>query len=175
TLWYVIYALTGTVAIACYFAGYQRPDIFPQPASLFQAPLLARFIVAWLGAVLKSECINATIAGVLATIGLLTACLLSLFFVCRNKHLWKLYYPWILLAGFSLGSGLVTGVGRANLGVDVVFFKALVGFSSYRYNLTSVLAYVATVGLLFRLYRDWIQFHPIWRIRFIILVTVSAT
>jgi hypothetical protein len=175
TLWYLIYALAATVAIGGYFAGYQRPDIFPQPASLLQAPLLARFIVTWLGAVLKSDCTNPSIAGVLAAMALLMACLLSLFVICRNKHLWKSYYPWLLLAGFSLGSGLVTALGRANLRVDVVFFHALVGFSSYRYNLTSVLAYVATVGLLFRLYRDWIQFHPIWRVRFIILITVSAT
>jgi hypothetical protein len=173
-LWFLIYALAGAVAISCYFSEYKRPDFAPS-ASLLQVPLLTRFIIAWLGAVPKSDCINLHMAGLLAAIVLLTACSLSLFFIGRNKHLWKHYYPWFLLAAFSMGSGLVTAVGRANLGVDVVFFHGFVGFSSYRYNLTSVLAYLATVGLLFRLYRDWIQFHPIWRVRFIIAITVSAT
>ena len=174
-LWFLIYALAGTIAISCYFTGYKRPDIFPPSTSLLEAPLLARFIITWLGAVLKSECTNPHLAGFLAAIALFIACLLSVFFIWRNKHFRKLYYPWFLLAGFSLGSGLVTALGRASLGIDAVFFQALVGFSSYRYNLTSVLVYIATVGLLFRLYRDWIQFHPTWRVRFIIAVTVSAT
>lgn len=173
--WYLIYALAGAVAIGCYFWEYKRPDIFPPSATLLQAPLLAQFFVAWLGAVLRSDCTNSTVAGALVALVFFIACLLSAFVVRRHKYLWKVYYPWLLLAGFATASGLATALGRANLGIYTVFFHGLEGFSSYRYNATSVLAYVAAAGLLFCLYSTWIQFQPAWRIRFLIAVTVLVT
>ena len=173
--WYLLYALAGAIAITCYFWDYKRPDIFPPSATLLQAPLLVQFGIAWLGAVLKSDCTNSTVAGALAALVFFIACLLAAFGVRRHQRLWKVYYPWLLLAGFATASGLTTAVGRANLGINTVFFHGLDGFSSYRYNATAVLAYVAAAGLLFCLYSTWIKFQPAWRIRFLIAITVLVT
>ena len=165
--WLLAYGAVGAIAVGCYFVGYQRPDFGPL-ANFGEIPFIAHFVVTWLGIVLCSESVSAIFAGRFVATILFAACALSLFLVSRNRAWWPRYYPWLLLAGFSLGAGLLTAIGRAHLGID-----ALV--ATYRYKITSVFAYVSIVGLIYRLYRDWISQQRIWRARFVILITVLTT
>lgn len=174
-LWYAVYIVLGGVAIACYFVGYQRPEIFPPPATLAQSGQVLEFIVVWLGAVVRSPLVNARFTGALAGL-LIIAAVGGTFVVLRkNKELWQAYYPWVLLLVFSLSSGATTAVGRVNIGVESAFNTLFYGFSGMRYNATAVFAYVAVIGLVFSLYEDRIRSQPRWRNRFLTGLTVCYT
>lgn len=173
---YVTYSSIAVVSVICYFVGYQRPAIAPLAAGLNQIPQVIEFVVVWLGAALRSDAVGALVPGLLATAACCVTLFLSLLFLYRNKTLWKHYYPWLLLIMFSLASGLLTAIGRVNLGTDVVFGTSGNGFlASTRYNATSVFAYFGLVGLLFNLYIDWIRYDQVWRSRFPILITAYCT
>ncbi|HVF70214.1 MAG TPA: hypothetical protein VM940_01285 [Chthoniobacterales bacterium] len=173
--WLACHGLIGAIAVGCYFIGYRRPEIAPPPASLLDLPLIGNFILIWLGAVLKSGPVGAHFTGSLAAILLAAACALSAFGVWRNRPSWSRYYPWLLLACFAMGVALISAIGRANLGLEPLVYESSEGFGSYRYRISSVLAYLAMIGLFYHLYRDWIVLHPIWRFRFIIAITVLTT
>lgn len=166
-LWLLAYGVAGAIAIGCYFIGYTRPDFGPL-ASFVELPLIARFVVVWLGAVVSSESVSATFAGGLIITVLLLAGFLSIFLVNQNRTVWRRYYPWFLLAGFSLAAGVLTAIGRAHLGLDALI-------ATYRYKITSVFAYVATAGLIYQLHRDWIVLRSLWRLQFAITLTILTT
>ena len=171
----LVYFLIGAIAMTFYFVGYTRPEIAPPSATLRQAPLLGKFLIVWLGAVVKSAAIEAHLAGAVLAAVLFAACSMSAYVVWRERALWRRYYPWFLLLAFTLAVGLVSAIGRANLGLLALVYDSPEGFGSYRYKITSVLAYVAAVGLLYRLYRDWFALHAIWRPRFLIGIAVLTT
>lgn len=175
TMWALVYGVVGIVAIGSYFIGYQRPDVAPPPATITQAPLVAHYLIVWLGALLQSNSIDPVVAGGIAASVLLLACALSLFLISQNRSLGRRYYPWLLLAAFAAGAGILSAIGRANLGIASLLYVGVEGFSGYRYYLNSVLAYIAAVGLLYRLYRDWFAADPVWRPRFAIATTVLIT
>jgi hypothetical protein len=163
-LWYLSYFAIGIISVAFYFVSYRRPEILPPSATLRQSPQVLEFLVVWLGAVVRSPVVNPRLSGALAWL-LLTAVVGGAFVVLRrNRGRWTAYYPWLLILAFTLGSGVVTAVGRVNIGIDSVFNTLFYGFSGMRYNLTSVFAYVGTIGLFFRLYQDRMLFQPALRI-----------
>ena len=91
-----------------------------------------------------------------------------------NKERWRNYYPWLLLLALALSSGALTAVGRVNLGIDLVFNTSFNGFSSMRYNASSVFAYVAVIGLVFNLYEDRIRFQTALQNRFLTSATALS-
>ena len=174
-LWYVAYVAIGIASIAYYFVGYQRPEIAPPPPTLAQIPQILEFVFVWLGAVVRSPCVSARLSGVLVSL-VITGAVAGTFVVLReNRERWRTYYPWLLLLGFALCSGVLTAIGRVNIGVDNVFNTWFNGFSGMRYNTTSVFAYVAVIGLAFNLYEDRIRFQPVLRGRTLIGVAVGGT
>jgi hypothetical protein len=174
-LWYAAYVVIGAISIAYYFVGYKRPEIAPPPPTLAQIPQILEFIFVWLGAVVRSPCVNARLSGVLISL-VIAGAVTGTFIVLREKReRWPTYYPWLLLLGFALSSGALTAIGRVNIGVDNVFNTWFNGFSGMRYNTTSVFAYVAVIGLAFNLYEDLIRFDAVLRSRTLIGVAVSCT
>jgi hypothetical protein len=157
---YGAYLAIAVLSVGCYFVGYRRPEILPPPASVGQVPQLLEFICAWLGMVLRWPGANVRLVGAVAALLIAAALAGSLFVLWTNRKRWRVYYPWLLLLGFSLCSGAMTAVGRINIGIDSVFNTLFNGFSGLRYNLTSVFAYVGTVGLFSRLYEDRACFRP---------------
>jgi len=166
--WSAIYLMMGVASIAYYFVGYYRPPVAPPSATFRQIPEVADFLIVWLGANFRSDAIGARVAGVLLWIVMMVAIPSALVRICRNPAVWKKYYPWLLLAGFSLGSGLITAIGRARIGVDLAFNTGFDGFSGIRYNGSSVFACVALAGILHSLYFDVIRLNGPSRGRFIL-------
>jgi hypothetical protein len=172
---YLTYVALGAAAITCYFINYRRPDIAPPAAKLCQIGQILEFLVVWLGAPVRSPFLSVHVAGVTVGSALVAAIALSSLFLYRNRDAWKNYYPWFALAALCLASGTATAIGRLNLGLDAVFETGFNGVSSVRYHLTSVFAYVAAIGLLSRLYRDWFQSSQRWRARSLISATILTT
>ena len=174
-LWYAVYFAIGCTAIACYFVGYRRPEVAPPPATPAQLAQVLEFIFVWLGAVVRSPFVNARLSGALVCL-IIAAALIGAFTVLRrSKERWPVYYPWLLLLGFALSSGTLTAVGRVNIGTDNVFNTWFEGFSGMRYNVTSVFAYVALIGLVLNHYEDRIRSRPLLRNRFLTGLTVCYT
>jgi hypothetical protein len=174
-LCYTIYALVGIAAIAGYFIGYRRPEIFPPPAGPRQIGQVFDFILVWLGGVVHSPFVNARVAGTTAGLVMLATVAGAFVALRKNRNRWPAYYPWLLLLAFALASGAVTAVGRVNIGVESVFNLYFVGFAGMRYNVTAVFVYVAVVGLLFNLYEDEIRGAPRRRWPFLVAAAASLS
>lgn len=173
--WSAVYAAAGILSIASYFlVGSRRPDLFPPPPGLNQIGRLLEFLIVWLGALVRSPFVNAHLSGALVSV-IITAALAGSFSVLRkNRERWPAYYPWLLLLGLALASGAMLALGRVNIGVDNVFNTWLNGFSGMHYNVTSVFAYIAVIGLLFNIYEDRIRSAPLLRNRFLLGVAVCS-
>lgn len=151
---YLVYFGIAVGAISSYFIGYHRPAVAPDPATLSQAPQVLDFLTVWFGALFRSQVVGPRTAGFIVELAFSFAIVASLAFLHRNPGRWRNYYPWLALGAFSLGSGILTAVGRVNMGVDAVFNTGFDGFSSVKYNATSVFAGVAIIGILANLHRD---------------------
>lgn len=158
-LGYAVYVVIGIISIAGYFGGYRRPEIFPPPANPAQIGQVLDFVLVWLGAVVRSPWVNAHVAGALVSLFLMAAVAGAVMVLRKNSERWPAYYPWLTLLVFSLASGVLTAIGRVNIGVESVFNTLFIGFSGMRYNLTSVFAWIAAIGLCFRLYQDGMHFQ----------------
>jgi hypothetical protein len=175
-LWYAVYVATGILSIACYFfVGHRRPDIFPSSPGVVQIGQLLEFIVVWLGVLVRSPLVNAHLSGALVSLIIIAALAGSFVVLRKNRERWPAYYPWLLLLGFALSTGAMIALGRVNIGVDNVFNTWLNGFSGMHYNVTSVFAYIAVIGLLFNIYEDRFRSAPLLRSRFLIGVAVCYT
>lgn len=172
---YAAYGLSAMVSMACYFWRYAWPQAAPPSARISQLPQIIDFMTVWLGGVLRSDTLPPRLPGILVGMLLCAALALSLVFVYRNRASWKAYYPWFILTAFSLGTGLLIAIGRVNIGVDLVFNRWFDGYSGMKYNINAVFAYVAVIGLLWNLYRDWVRRLIQWRFRFVIILTVCLT
>jgi hypothetical protein len=100
---------------------------------------------------------------------------LALFLLVRRRANWRVYYPWLLFLGFSLLCGVLTAIGRVNLGIDAVFNTRFEGFSGIRYNATSVFAQVALIGLLYAVWADWLRHEARLRTALTIVLSSSST
>jgi hypothetical protein len=169
---WLTYAAIGFAAIYAYLIGYSRPEVAPEPAGAGQWLQISKFIIVWLGALLRSPWVSPWLAGMIVAAVIIATTTLALSVVVRNRSAWRSYYPWLLLLGFSLASAVLTAIGRVNLGIDMVFNTWFDGFSSMRYNATNVFAYVAAIGLLFNVWGDWLQNQP--RLRTGLLITFSS-
>ncbi len=172
---WIVYLVSGVIAIATYFVGYFKPSVAPPTAGLAEWPEILAFMIVWLGAPLRSAWVSPQITGAIVAATIATAVSLALFVLVKNKAKWKSYYPWLLLLSFSLIGGFLTDIGRVNLGIDAVFNTRFEGFSSMRYNATSVFAYLAVFGLLYNVWTDWVRSQGHLRTATLIVLSSSCT
>ena len=169
------YLAVGVFAVATYFIGYSKPAVAPPSASISDWREVVAFMIVWLGAPLRSAWVSPVVTGtIMATVTGLTVALTFLL-LARRKSNWRVYYPWLLFLSFSLLSGLLTAVGRVNLGVDAVFNIRFEGFSGIRYNATSVFAYVALIGLLYAVWTDRLRHKARLQTAAVIVLSSSCT
>ncbi|MBA2269837.1 MAG: hypothetical protein H0W20_04460 [Chthoniobacterales bacterium] len=167
------YVVVAATAAGSYFVGYRRPDIAPAAARLEQAPQVLEFFLVWLGALFRSPHVSSYITGSIVAVVVLCEVIAALAHVMRDRGSWSRYYPWLLLLAFSIGSGIITAVGRLNQGIETVFAPGFDGIAGFRYNLTAVFVYVAAVGLLHRLYEETIRSVRDRRRWFLVGTTIS--
>lgn len=170
-LCYATYFAAGALSVAAYFIGYERPDIAPPVARFSQLPQLLDFFVVWLGEVLQPEIGRARIAGAITLAVFVFAVAFSLALLLKQRLGWRSVYPWVTIGAWAAFSGIVTAVGRVNLGLEAVFRIRFIGFSGVRYNGTAVFCYIAAVALLLHLYFAAVRAQPHLRWR---LLTAAA-
>jgi hypothetical protein len=162
---YIAYLVIAIAAVCFYFMGYKHPPVAPPSASLGQLPQILDFLTVWWGGVLRSNCMNARVVGASVLLLALPIVLTAIIKTIRMPASWRNYYPWLALVAFAGGAGLLTAIGRVNLGTDLVFNRSFNLFSGMRYNVTAAFFYVAIIGLSFNLYADWGCLRPHWQNR----------
>ena len=135
--WRAFYLLIAAVSVASYFISYRHPPLSPPVVSpIAQSSAFVRFVVVWIGS-LFSVSAPATCGAVLLFLfaGLTTAAVRQM----RRTGAWQPYYPWLVLAGFTLISAAIAAIAR--LGFD----HSMAGDS--RYTAFSAFFYIALLGL----------------------------
>jgi hypothetical protein len=135
--WRAVYLLIAAVSVAAYFISYRHPPLSPPVVSpIAQSSAFVRFVVVWIGSLFSVNA-PATCGAVLLFLfaGLTTAAVRQM----RHTGAWQPYYPWLVLAGFTLISAAIAAIAR--LGFD----HSMAGDS--RYTAFSAFFYIALAGL----------------------------
>jgi len=112
--WRAAYVLTAAMSVASYFISYRHPPLSPPVVSpIGQLPAFVRFVVVWIGSLfsVSSPAICGAIV-LLLFVGLTTVAV----FQMRRTGAWQPYYPWLVLACYTMISGSIVAVAR--LGFD---------------------------------------------------------
>jgi len=140
-IWFLLFALVGTAAVAAYFVGFEHPS--SHPSFHFGIVQVVHYLILWVGSYFSSANVSPFVIGIIV--------LSSWIFVTANAVLllargapWRHFYPWLLLSIYALSSGLITAIGRVGFGVQ----QAL----SNRYAVFSLFLYLGLVGTTFALY-----------------------
>jgi len=135
--WRAAYLLTAAASVASYFISYQHPPLSPHVVSpIAQLPAFVGFVVVWIGSLfsVSAPAIYGSVV-LLFFIGLTVAAVRQM----RRTGAWQPYYPWLVLACYTLASSCVAAVAR--LGFD----HSMAGDS--RYTAFSAFFYIALLGL----------------------------
>ncbi|MFL6543438.1 MAG: hypothetical protein ACJ8I9_09730 [Chthoniobacterales bacterium] len=141
------YGAIATAAVLYYFVGYFHPSVAPEPAKISQAAGVLRFLSIYVGSVLQPIRLKPELVGAFVLYLWVVAVVIGTATLLRRRDRWRCYYLWLLLALFGAGSGLLTAVGRLNIGTDLVFAETFYGFSGVRYNAPAVFVYIALIGI----------------------------
>jgi hypothetical protein len=129
------WALAGAVALGLFFHGYVRPE---DPwRALADRPNLVRYVLAYLGGAVEPvqrRAVDAGALGLFALSGLAALVAFSRSFAAA--------LPGLALGAYALASAILTGLGRAPLGVQQA--------QSSRYITISMLLWIGCVLLLSR-------------------------
>ena len=140
--WHVAYVAGSALMLIAYFWGYTNPAGAGSLADVFVHPLVSvSYFFAWLGSPLMPrgpvpQSIIAGVAVFLLLAGLLAASWRSLLDRREQERL----YPWVMLAGYAVGTGLTTVIGRSGFGTRQALSSRYITFSSYAYIVILVLA-----------------------------------
>jgi hypothetical protein len=143
-LWFSAFILT----VSAYFYNYQKPPAHPSLAAATVQPQQALiYFASFLGSPLAGG--NLKIA---ATVGLLllgwtiAVCTYLLWRMIRDRTLTPLYSvaSWLIIAGYSIISGLVTTVGRVGFGIEQSLAPRYTTFSLY---LSVAVLYLTAIAL----------------------------
>ena len=140
--WHAVYLAGSAVMLTAYFWGYEEPAGAGSLTYVFLHPLISLgYFFAWLGSPLLPRgpvpgSIGVGILGFLLLAGLLAACGRGL----RDRAEQARLYPWVILAGYAVGTGLTTVIGRSGFGLRQALSSRYITFSSYAYVVILVLA-----------------------------------
>lgn len=135
--WRAVYILVAAVSVAAYFISYRHPPYSPPVVSpLERFPAFVRFVVVWIGSLFEVG--TPEICGTLLLLFLVGLTTLALR-QARRTGAWQPYYPWLVLACYTLISACIAAVAR--LGFD----HSLAGDS--RYTAFSAFFSIALLGL----------------------------
>ena len=142
--WSFLYGVTGALSIGAYFVGYERPASHPDWINPFSRALdCLHYFLLWEGSYLSSAMAPPIVLGIFALTLLAGGVFVALRSIYRTRD-WRPYYPWLLLAGYAVLSGLITALGRIGFGFEYA--------SSTRYAAFTLYFYLALVGLYFAIY-----------------------
>ena len=140
--WHATYVAASALLLTAYFWGYTEPAGAGSLTNVFAHPMVsASYFFAWLGSPLmpRGPVPQSIIAGGLVFLllaGLLAASWRSLL----NRHEQQRLYPWVMLAGYAVGTGLTTVIGRSGFGTRQALSSRYITFSSYADIVILVLA-----------------------------------
>jgi hypothetical protein len=153
---YIVFWVAATVlSLIFYFWGYQSGGLLDIGYVLSHLGELAEYVLAYLGAPFTVVSPPAPFPIMLSVAFGLIGILLLLFNVgylwWHSRDLTRLA-AWIAIAGFSVGSATLTGVGRLTLGIP--------GALAERYVIHSSLLWCSVIGLSFVTLADVLQASP---------------
>ena len=140
--WHATYVAASALLLTAYFWGYTEPAGAGSLMNVFAHPMVsASYFFAWLGSPLmpRGPVPQSIMAGGLVFLllaGLLAASWRSLL----NRHEQQRLYPWVMLAGYAVGTGLTTVIGRSGFGTRQALSSRYITFSSYADIVILVLA-----------------------------------
>jgi hypothetical protein len=123
--WAAGWALAAGACLLAYFAGYRAPESLPSPwRALARPDQLLAFLLAYLGAPFaaalagdRSAALFGSLAAGALLAALLAAACLWLWRRRADAELARRAAPWLGLAAFAVGSGILAGIGRSGMGL----------------------------------------------------------
>ena len=140
--WHAAYVAGAAIMLTAYFWGYTEPAGAGSLTNVFAHPLVSSsYFFAWLGSPLipRGPVSHSIVAGLWCFLllgGLLALSWRSLL----NRDEQVRLYPWVILAGYAVGTGLTTVIGRSGFGTRQALSSRYITFSSYAYIVILVLA-----------------------------------
>lgn len=135
--WRALYIAIAATAVGSYFSTYRHPPLSPPFVSpLSHVPEFAGFVLTWVGSVFGIGAPAICGAAVLFFFLVLTVAAIR---QTRRLGEWRPYYPWLVLGAYTLISGCVVAAGRLGFSYSMA--------ADVRYTASSVLIYIALVGL----------------------------
>ena len=141
--WHLLYVAVCAVMLAAYFWTYSEPAGAGSLTYIFKhlGASLGYFLV-WLGSPFAppGPVSLAMGIGIFAFLTLATLLALAAWWGLRDRAEQTRLYPWIMLAGYAVGTGLATVVGRSGFGIEQALSSRYIIFSNFTYIAILVLA-----------------------------------
>ncbi len=139
--WHVAYVIGSVAMLTAYFTDYHSQEGEPPIWFVFQHPEEAlKYLLAWCGSPLlcRGPLPEAMAVGALALLVLSALLVWSRRSLATPEGRQKLY-PWLVLAAYGVGTGLLTTLGRAGFGAAQALSSRYIAFSTYLYVAVLVL------------------------------------
>ena len=133
--WHIAYVIGSVVMLTAYFTDYRSPEGEPPIWFAFLHPVEAsKYLLAWCGSPLlcRGPLPASMAVGALALLALAGLLVLSRHSLGTPAEQPKLY-PWLVLAAYGVGTGLLTTLGRVGFGTLQALSSRYVAFSTYLY------------------------------------------
>ena len=140
--WHATYVVVSAIMLIAYFWDYQEPAGAGSLLYIFtHLKESLSYFFAWFGSPLMprgpvNQSIGAGIFVFVLLAGLLGVCWRGLLDRAEQARL----YPWVVLAGYAVGSGLMTVIGRSGFGTRQALSSRYITFSTYAYMVILVLS-----------------------------------
>jgi hypothetical protein len=120
----IAWLLVAALALGTYFYHYQKPEEQPPLSLIFKMPLTyAAYVFKYLGGITNQglcgdDAVDMALAGVVGLAGMLALGWSGWMLVRKRIAGFRVLVPYFALSAYSIGSALMTGVGRLGYGSD---------------------------------------------------------